>query len=161
MARIATISDSDYKIVKTVEGNTYTAFCFFWGGPFRAIYSVRRELDETVGRFTIWALDKTTGIWGCFADAHDLGFDHAARFARQLDKTPINERDIPSVLEAVEDVVLFEFIEESRKHINELFQEKPVARLAIKDEDAWLEYLAEQIPVDDQPVEPGELESED
>lgn len=128
------LENGQHKIVKTVDSDSYTAFCFFWEGPFRAIYSVQRETDRTVGNFTIWALDKATGIWGCFADAHDLGFDYFAMHEQEFEKSVADpEADIaPEMLEKIDDAILRRFLELVETHINKLYFDKPVTRVSTR-----------------------------
>jgi hypothetical protein len=126
------LENSRYKIVKTFETDGsnlgYTAFCFFldpnpFGGAFRAIYSVHRNLDTIDSNFTVWLLDKTKGVWGCFADAHDLGFDHRQKYAEKVNAMSPEEQEERTVekLVAIEDEIFLEFVEVAKAHTKQLF----------------------------------------
>ena len=43
-------------------------YLFLWNSGIRLIY-------QSAGRCTAWFLNKETGLWGCFADSLDIGFD--------------------------------------------------------------------------------------
>ena len=125
------LANSRYKIVKTVTATSsdlsYTVFCFFLdkneSGPFRAIYSVQRSADTIEANFTVWALDRKTGIWGCFADAHDLGFDHRQKYSDRVEAMSPEEQEERTLekLVAIEDAIFLEFVESAKMHTKQLF----------------------------------------
>jgi len=119
---IKTIIDvPSHKIIKDVtisedmERVKYVAFGFFWmptSSPFRVIY------NNMAPNFTVWTLDKDTGIWGCFADSHDIGFDYSEEAAK-IHETTYN--GTPESLEEIEDQVCAKFFEMAKKHTEAVY----------------------------------------
>jgi hypothetical protein len=118
---ITTIVDtSSHKIIKDVtisdmERVKYVAFGFFWmpgRSPFRVIY------NNASPNFTVWALDKDTGIWGCFADSHDIGFDYSSEASKIYELMYDNT---PESLEEIEDQLCAKFFEMAKKHTENVY----------------------------------------
>jgi hypothetical protein len=108
----------------------YSVYAFFSvdGIPFRVIYT------NTGKKNSAWKLDTKTGLWGCFIDAMDIGFDaervakklfdenRAVTLAKQKAKdTPIVS---PKQLEQIDYEVMLVYFAEMMAHIEWLFQIK-------------------------------------
>lgn len=132
------INNHSRKVVKQVnelqDGSIkYEAYMFVWRvgdvGSFRLIYN-------NFGNCTAWKLNTETGIWGCFADQNDIGFDRrnvtvsqSQTISRSTEKrkkhsvtlaqeSPPTQRE---VFEAIEDDIANAFFVEMREHISKLF----------------------------------------
>jgi hypothetical protein len=110
--------NSKQKIIKhvtTTRGKlVYVSYCFLWRGPFRLIY---RNTDPA--EFTAWRLNRETGIWGCFADHADIGFDYMELFEEIVSSTPNEKRS--SSMEVTEDQICARFFDRMTTHIAQLF----------------------------------------
>jgi len=120
------IVDSKFtKVIRNVElldddSIRYESYMFLWLGPvgvFRLIYN-------NFGNCTAWKLNRDTGIWGCFADQHDIGFD------RKEDSAPKKKSDAKKngiTLQeelgpaGVEDGIAETYFKTMRNHIERLF----------------------------------------
>jgi len=118
---IVTVEDNDErtitKQVSTLNGKMlYVCYCFLWRGPFRIIY---RNIEPA--SFSAWMLNRNTGIWGCFADDGDIGFDHAARVEEGI--MDLSTKLVTDVrpFEKLEDKICTEFLDEMIAHIERLF----------------------------------------
>jgi hypothetical protein len=94
-------------------------------GSFRLIYN-------NFGNCTAWKLNTETGIWGCFADQNDVGFDRktvALPTTQKADKTKkhtvtLKQESPPTqieILEKIEDAIANAYFEFMREHIGKLF----------------------------------------
>jgi hypothetical protein len=117
----------------------YESFMFRWPmtfvddekrGPFRLIYN-------NFGNCTAWKLNSDTGIWGCFADQNDIGFDRKLISVGADGKTQTtdkkkkhtitlsqqtNEPTQLEIFEAIEDKIADAFFELMWEHVQKLFE---------------------------------------
>lgn len=119
---IVTVVDNndEKKIIKhigVVKGDMiYVSYCFLWNGPFRLIYR-----SANPDNFTAWFLNRNTGIWGCFADALDIGFDRNACIEEFMLELSAKEATDMRSAEKVEDRACNLFFELMTEHIEKLF----------------------------------------
>jgi hypothetical protein len=121
---IVTVADTEekkiIKHVNVVKGElVYVSYCFLWNGPFRLIYR-----NNNPANFTAWFLDRHNGIWGCFADDVDIGFDHAALIESLTLDLSAKEANDHRSLEKVEDMACEKFFDIMTSHIDQLFPPK-------------------------------------
>jgi hypothetical protein len=120
------------KIIKNVSlldagGIKYESYMFLWrrgkAGSFRLIYN-------NFGNCTAWKLNTDTGIWGCFADQNDIGFDRntveltpknkSKKQAITLEQQE-NEPTQIQIFERVEDEIADAYFALMSQHIANLF----------------------------------------
>jgi len=120
---VITADNEEKKIIKhvnVVKGElVYVSYCFLWNGPFRLIYR-----NANPANFTAWALNRGTGIWGCFADDIDIGFDHDLFIESLTLELSAKEAADHRSREKVEDQVCDRFFDMMTNHIDQLFPPK-------------------------------------
>jgi hypothetical protein len=116
------VDDINQKITKRVTFYKteiqYISFAFLWKGPFRMIYN-----SSDTKNFTAWKLDQNTGIWGCFADELDIGFDYETVLEEQTEKLSETFVDMNKERfeEKIQDSVSDKFFDMMSSHILHLY----------------------------------------
>lgn len=112
-----------HKIIKNVtvldDAIRYVVFGFFWSTTDHP--QIRVIYNNVSPNFTVWALDKTTGIWGCFADQNDLGFDYIHEYDKLFAELPALRQKDPAALELLEDQLCANFLKLAKEHIESLY----------------------------------------
>lgn len=110
-----------HKVVKQVEepeaeNLMYSAVATLWLPETLSIPKIRmiynnQFINDRGPNFTVWALNSQTGIWGCFADQHDLGFDMFEEYTLVRQNKTLSP-------EQVEDVICTSFFAQAVEHTN-------------------------------------------
>lgn len=115
-------SSFTHKVVKQVqspeaENLLYSAVATLWV-PELSIPKIRliynNQFVDRGANLTVWALNSQNGIWGCFADQHDIGLD--------MDEDYDIVRQYKTLSpEQVEDTLCANFFNEAIAHVNGIY----------------------------------------